>query len=133
MSEHEQSWMLQEITVVSGVRHAAIVTSDGLLKTRSQGFGKDDADRFAATCSGLKSLAGGLGEEYGRNGGALRLLVVEFDGGLVFLQEAGAGSVLAVITEATVDPGLVTQQMVVQVDKLGASTLATPARGEPRP
>jgi len=55
--------------------------------------------------------------------------MVEFDGGFLFVRGAGNGSRLAVVTEPTIDPALVAQQMQAQILAIGERTLATPRRG----
>lgn len=125
----DNAWMLSEVTGVPNVRHAMVLSSDGLVKVASAGLARDEADRLAAACSGLHSLGRGLAGRYGDATGNVRQVVVEIDGGFVFLRSAGQGSQLAVVTTAAVDPALIAQQMAVQVRKIGESTLATPARG----
>ncbi|MEO3784789.1 roadblock/LC7 domain-containing protein [Actinocorallia sp. B10E7] len=126
----DDEWMLAEVTGVPNVRHAMVLSSDGLVKVTSAGLHRDEADRLAAACSGLHSLGRSLAGQYGSGTGNVRQVVVEIDGGFVFLRAAGQGSQLAVVTTAGVDPALISQQMAVQVRKIGESTLATPARGD---
>jgi predicted regulator of Ras-like GTPase activity (Roadblock/LC7/MglB family) len=129
-----QSWMLSEITGVRGVRHALVLSADGLpTKTRSAGLGQETADKVAAACSGLHSLGQGVAQEFGVAASpeadpALRQLLIEYDGGFLFLRAAGEGSRLAVVTDAEVDPGELAQQMQAQILKIGQPTLSTPAR-----
>lgn len=126
----DDTWMLAEVTGVPNVRHAMVLSADGLVKVASSGLPRDEADRLAAACAGLHSLGRGLAGRYGSGTGEVRQVVVEIDGGFVFLRAAGRGSQLAVVTAANVDPALIAQQMAVQVRKIGESTLATPARGD---
>jgi len=126
----DDTWMLAEVTGVPNVRHAMVLSSDGLVKVASAGLSRDESDRLAAACAGLHSLGRGLAGRYGNATGNVRQVVVEIDGGFVFLRSAGEGSQLAVVTSAAVDPALISQQMAVQVRKIGESTLSTPARGD---
>jgi predicted regulator of Ras-like GTPase activity (Roadblock/LC7/MglB family) len=126
----DQNWMLDEVTVVRGVTHAVVLSADGLVRTHSPQTSKDDAERLAAACAGLKSIGQSLAREFGTGVGTARQVMVEFDGhgGYLFVRGAGDGSHLAVITEQGVDPALIAQQMQAQVLKIGESNFGTPAR-----
>ncbi|HLH59234.1 MAG TPA: roadblock/LC7 domain-containing protein [Streptosporangiaceae bacterium] len=128
----DQSWMLDEVIGVKGVRHAVVLTADGLVKARSAQTGRDAAERLAAACAGLKSIGQSLARQFGAGGTASRQVLVEFDGqgGYLFVRGAGDGSHLAVVTEHAVDPGLIAQQMQAQVLKIGTPNFGTPARSE---
>ncbi len=123
----DNSWMLDEIRSVRGVRHAVVLTSDGLLKVRTEHTDGDIADKLAAACAGLTSLGRGISDEFG-SGGEPRQVMVEFEGGFLFVREAGDGSRLAVVTESVIDPALIAQQMQMQVLQIGERTLSTPTR-----
>jgi predicted regulator of Ras-like GTPase activity (Roadblock/LC7/MglB family) len=120
--------MLSDVVSVPYVRDAVVLSSDGLVVARSEGTAVDVADRLAATCAGLQSLARSIGKEFGSNGKAVRHLMLEFDGGYLFARRAGDGSHLTVVTEPAVDPALIAQQMQAQVCKIGERNLAAPAR-----
>jgi predicted regulator of Ras-like GTPase activity (Roadblock/LC7/MglB family) len=126
----EQNWMLDEVTGVRGVMHAVVLSSDGLVRTHSSQTTKDDAERLAAACAGLKSIGQSLARQFGTGGPVSRQVMVEFDGhgGYLFVRGAGDGSHLAVVTEQGVDPALIAQQMQAQVNKIGESNLGTPLR-----
>ena len=126
----DQNWMLDEVTGVRGVRHAVVLSADGLVKAHSADTSKEDADRLAAACAGLKSIGQSLARQFADGGGTSRQVMVEFDGlgGYLFVRGAGDGSHLAVVTEQVVDPGLIAQQMQAQVLKIGAPNLSTPVR-----
>ncbi|MBO0775637.1 MAG: roadblock/LC7 domain-containing protein [Actinobacteria bacterium] len=123
-----QNWMLDEVSWVQGVRHAIVATSDGLVQARSDGTGKDVADRMAAACAGLHSLGQSVGHEFGAGARTVHQVMVGFDGGFLFVRRAGDGSQLAVITDPVVDPALIGQQMQAQVLKLGARNFSAPPR-----
>lgn len=123
----DDSWMLGEISTVRGVRHAVVLSTDGLCKVRSEQTDRGTADKLAAACAGLTSLGQGISDEFG-DGGNTRQVMVEFDGGFLFVRGAGDGSRLAVVTEPVIDPGLIAQQMQAQVLKIGERTLGTPNR-----
>lgn len=124
----DSSWMLELIRTVRGVRHVVVLSSDGLLRVRTDHTPVDVADKLAAACAGLASLGHGISKEFGTGRGS-RQVMVEFDGGFLFVRGAGDGSRLAVVTEAVIDPALVAQQMQAQVLVIGERTLSTPTRG----
>lgn len=123
----DNSWMLELIRTVRGVRHVVVLTSDGLLKVRTDHTPVDVADKLAAACAGLTALGQGISKEFGTGAGP-RQVMVEFDGGYLFVRGAGDGSRLAVVTEPVIDPALVAQQMQAQVLVIGERTLSTPTR-----
>jgi len=127
---HPDSWMLDLVAGVRGVQHAVVLSSDGLVRVRTDVTAPDTADKVAAACAGLVALGMSMGREFGQGDG-LRQVLVEFEGGFLFVRGAGDGSRLAVVTDATVDPGLVAQQMQAQVLMIGERTLGTQAA--PRP
>ncbi|MBB4904409.1 roadblock/LC7 domain-containing protein [Actinophytocola algeriensis] len=123
----DNSWMLELIRTVRGVRHVVVLTSDGLLKVRTDHTPADVADKLAAACAGLTALGQGISKEFGTGAGP-RQVMVEFDGGFLFVRGAGDGSRLAVVTEPVINPALVAQQMQAQVLVIGERTLSTPTR-----
>jgi hypothetical protein len=129
MTSHpvDNSWMLELIRTVRGVRHVVVLTSDGLLKVRTDHTPQDVADKLAAACAGLTALGQGISKEFGTGAGP-RQVMVEFDGGYLFVRGAGDGSRLAVVTEPVIDPAMVAQQMQAQVLVIGERTLSTPTR-----
>ncbi|KAF4409681.1 MULTISPECIES: roadblock/LC7 domain-containing protein [Streptomyces] len=124
-----RDWMVADVASVSGVRHVVVLSADGLLMARSEGTGRDSADRLSAACSGLQSLAKGLGREFGSDSKAVIQQMVEFDGGFLFMVAAGQGSYLAVVTSSAVDPQLIAQQMRVQVNRIGSHLTSPPRQG----
>ncbi|MBA8827465.1 putative regulator of Ras-like GTPase activity (Roadblock/LC7/MglB family) [Saccharopolyspora lacisalsi] len=123
----DNSWMLELIRTVRGVRHVVVLTSDGLLRVRTDNTDNDVAQKLAAACAGLSSLGKGMSMEFG-SGSDPRQVMVEFDGGYLFIRGAGDGSRLAVVTESVIDPGLIAQQMQAQVQMIGERALSTPSR-----
>jgi predicted regulator of Ras-like GTPase activity (Roadblock/LC7/MglB family) len=126
----DQSWMLDEVTGVRGVRHAVVLSADGLVRAQSAHTSRDEAERLAAACAGMKSIGQSLARQFGVGSISSRQVMVEFDahGGYLFVRGAGDGSHLAVVTDHVVDPGLIAQQMQAQVLKIGKANLSTPAR-----
>jgi predicted regulator of Ras-like GTPase activity (Roadblock/LC7/MglB family) len=125
----QRGWMIAEVAEVAGVREVIVFSIDGLLLASPEGMDRDSADRLAASCSGLQSLARSLGKEFGEDGGAVHQQMVEFNGGYLFMRSA-KGAHLAVVTGPVVDPKLVAQRMQAQVLKIGAGNLSSPPRQE---
>ncbi|NJQ02675.1 roadblock/LC7 domain-containing protein [Streptomyces zingiberis] len=124
-----RDWMVADVASVPGVWHAVVLSADGLPMARSEGTGREGADRLAAACCGLQSLARGLGREFGSGTRDVLQQMVEFEGGFLFVVAAGQGSHLAVVTDAAVDPRLIAQQMRVQVNRIGSHLPAPPRQG----
>lgn len=94
-----------------GTTRALLASGDGLkLAWTEQPI--DDADNLAAVISGLYSLGR---QQFKDTQGGIRQVVVEHDGGSLFVMSAGAeftdnkavNTVLAVVTAPTADPGQV--------------------------
>lgn len=125
-----QNWMLDEVIGVRGIRHAVVLSADGLVKAHSAGTSEESAEVLAAACAALKSIGQSLAKRFADGNGTSRQVMVEFGGhgGYLFVRGAGDGSHLAVVTEQAVDPALIAQQMQAQVLKIGEANLATPLR-----
>ncbi|MEV7085714.1 roadblock/LC7 domain-containing protein [Streptomyces sp. NPDC093085] len=125
----QRGWMIADVAAVPGVHDAIVFSADGLLLASSEGMDRDSADRLAANCSGLQSLARSLGKEFGEDGGAVHQQMVEFNGGYLFMRSS-RGAHLAVVTGPVVDAKLVARQMQAQVLRMGAGNLSSPPRQE---
>jgi len=110
-----------------GVQHVVVLSSDGLLKVRTDHTPAETAEKLAAACAGLASLGHGISKEFG-SGTTPRQVMVEFEGGFLFVRGAGDGSRLAMVTQGAIDPSLIAQQMQAQVLLIGERTLGTPTR-----
>ncbi|GAB2864978.1 roadblock/LC7 domain-containing protein [Actinocorallia aurea] len=126
-------WMLGDLRALPGVRHTAIVTTDGLIKEASPGLARDSADRLAAACSGMHALGVGMATEHGMGGRRVEQCVVQFDGGFLFVRAAGEGTLLAVVAEAKVDASQVAYQMVSDAARMreGMQTAPRADQGAP--
>ena len=122
------NWMLADVVGVPYVRNAVVFSSDGMVVAQSEGTDQPTVDRLAAAGAGLQSLGLSIANEFGSGSRALHQHMIGFDGGFLFLRRAADGSHLAVVTEDNVDPELIGFQMQAQVNKIGESNLASPAR-----
>jgi predicted regulator of Ras-like GTPase activity (Roadblock/LC7/MglB family) len=112
-------WMLADLAdSVPQTRHVIVLSSDGL-KMAQHSTQTDTADRLAAACAGLQSLAAAVASELPSGSGKMRMLVIEMDGGFFYLMAAGAGAYLAVLANDGVDAGLMGQRMRDLVLRIG--------------
>ncbi|MZF88993.1 roadblock/LC7 domain-containing protein [Streptomyces sp. SID5643] len=114
----ELDWLLDDLVLrVSDVRHAVVLSNDGLAVGASTGLRREDAEHLAAVASGFHSLAKGAGRHFGAGG--VRQTMVEMDEGFLFVAAAGDGSCLALLTAVTADIGLVAYEMARLVKRVG--------------
>lgn len=109
-SSNKLGWLLEDLEI-PGVRFAVLLSEDGLRIAHSTGIGKDDAERFAAAASGLRSLGKALGEFCGDGANAVRQNMTEYDQGMILITAAGQGALLGVSTKADIDVGLIAHRM----------------------
>ncbi|MEV7091172.1 roadblock/LC7 domain-containing protein [Streptomyces sp. NPDC093085] len=111
-------WLLDDLTErVEHIKHALVLSNDGLVTGASTGLEREDAEHLAAVSSGLHSLARGSGRHF--QAGKARQTMVEFDEALLFVTAAGDGSCLCVLTTADADVGQVAYEMTLLVNRVG--------------
>ncbi|MEU9760808.1 roadblock/LC7 domain-containing protein [Streptomyces sp. NPDC047985] len=116
--DKELDWLLDDLTNRIGhVRHALVLSNDGLVTGASTGLAREDAEHLAAVSSGLHSLARGSGRHF--RAGKARQTMVEFDEALLFVTAAGEGSCLCVLSAADADVGQVAYEMTLLVNRVG--------------
>ncbi|MEU6578392.1 roadblock/LC7 domain-containing protein [Streptomyces sp. NPDC046805] len=109
--------LLTEFTErVADVNHAVVLSDDGLVVGRSTGFPRDDAERLAATASGLMSLSKGVSMDF--RCGPVRQTLIEMASGCLLLACAGRAAHLAVLTGRISDVGVVAFEMTTLVKKI---------------
>ncbi|MEU3216757.1 roadblock/LC7 domain-containing protein [Streptomyces sp. NPDC006971] len=114
----ELDWLLDDLTNRIGhIRHALVLSNDGLVTGASTGLTREDAEHLAAVSSGLHSLARGSGRHF--RAGRARQTMVEFDEALLFVTAAGEGSCLCVLSAADADVGQVAYEMTLLVNRVG--------------
>ncbi|MFF2659755.1 roadblock/LC7 domain-containing protein [Kitasatospora sp. NPDC058032] len=124
-------WLLKQLAdEVPLVRNVIVLSADGL-RIAQHGTAPDAADRLAAACAGLQSLAAAVGHEFPYGDGRMRLVVIEMGGGFFYLMAAGARAYLAVLADEGVDAGLMGQRMRDLVARIGEHLSTPPRRGEP--
>jgi predicted regulator of Ras-like GTPase activity (Roadblock/LC7/MglB family) len=112
------------VVQVTGVRYAIVVSEDGLVVSKSASFPRPEAERLAATVSGLMSLGRGVCFDF--DGGKVLQSMIEMRNGFLILTSAGAGAHLAVLTDAQADLGIVAFEMNLLVKKVGEHLSAAP-------
>ncbi|MET8870720.1 MULTISPECIES: roadblock/LC7 domain-containing protein [unclassified Nocardia] len=125
-SSNRLGWLLEDLSNVPGVRFAVLLSDDGLRIAHSDGVTKDDAERFAAAASGLRSLGKALGEFCGGVDNGVRQNMTEYDQGMILITAAGDGALLGVSTTPETDIGLVAHRMNELAGRVGHELGAQP-------
>ncbi|MEU6652867.1 roadblock/LC7 domain-containing protein [Streptomyces sp. NPDC046900] len=126
----ELGWLLDDLTErVDHIRHALVLSNDGLVTGSSTGLRREDAEHLAAVSSGLQSLAKGSGRHFGA--GHARQTMIEFDDAILFVTAAGPGSCLCVLSAAEADIGQIGYEMTLLVNRVGEH-LAVESRDQER-
>ncbi|GAA4825566.1 roadblock/LC7 domain-containing protein [Streptomyces ziwulingensis] len=120
-------WMLRDLyDGVPGIEMIVVLSADGLRIARYSGD-PDAADRVAAACAGLQSLAGAVAHEIPESDGRMKLVIIEINGGYFYLMAAGPNAYLAVLSDITCEPGRMSNRMRDLVARIGPH-LTSPAR-----
>jgi predicted regulator of Ras-like GTPase activity (Roadblock/LC7/MglB family) len=121
-------WMLKDLADgVPGIQQIVVLSADGLRIAR-YGGDPDAADRVAAACAGLQSLAGAVAQEIPDSDGRMKLVIIEINGGYFYLMAAGANAYLAVLSDVVAEPGLMSNRMRDLVVRIGAHLTSPPRR-----
>jgi predicted regulator of Ras-like GTPase activity (Roadblock/LC7/MglB family) len=124
----EISRMLAEMARrTPGVEQAVILSSDGLLLSRSEGIDRDSADRFAAVAAGLLGLA--VGASGPLQGGPVEEVVVQMRDKMLLVMRINAEGVLATLGTPDCDVAGVAYEMAV-LARTAAPLLDAAARSE---
>ncbi|HEY3141711.1 MAG TPA: roadblock/LC7 domain-containing protein [Acidimicrobiales bacterium] len=122
--DRDLNWLLSSfIDRIPGAASAVVVTSDGLVLALSERIARDSADQLAASASALASLAAGTAQCF--DAGQVSQVIVEMDGGYLFVTTVSDGSALAVMCAPNCDIGLVGYEMSLLVVRIGQ--VLTPA------
>ncbi|MFC3577198.1 roadblock/LC7 domain-containing protein [Streptomyces yaanensis] len=121
-------WLLKELADgVPGVHQVVVLSADGLRIAR-YGGDPDAADRVAAACAGLQSLAGAVAAEIPNSDGRMRMVIIEIDGGYFYMMAAGANAYLAVLSDTVAEAGLMSNRMRDLVIRIGDHLTSPPRR-----
>lgn len=128
----ELSWLLDDLANrVAGVRHAVLLSADGLTMGGSEGLTREDTEHLAAIAAGSHSLAMGAGRHFAMGG--VRQTIIELEGGFLFVTAAGQGARLAVLAAGDSELGLITYEMALLVRRVGEHLTALPRGAAPAP
>jgi predicted regulator of Ras-like GTPase activity (Roadblock/LC7/MglB family) len=108
---------------IPGVESVVVLSTDGLVLALSDRLDRDTADTLAAVTSGLASLTAGAARHMGA--GNVNQVIVEMDGGYLFVTSVSEGSALAVMCGPECDIGLIGYEMSMLVSRVGQ--VLTPA------
>jgi predicted regulator of Ras-like GTPase activity (Roadblock/LC7/MglB family) len=111
------TWMLDNLVRFPDVVCALVLSGDGLVVQKSTSLSQDHAELLAAGASSLYSVSAGMGRRF--DSGAVRHLVIEYEGQTWFLGEAGENARLVVLCEKDVDMGAVAYEMGRLVTQIG--------------
>lgn len=121
----ELAWLLDGFaTRVPDIRHATLLSSDGILIAASAGLGRDDADHLCAIAAGFQSLASGAGDHF--DCGDVRQTVVDMTRGFLFVTAAGSRARLAVLADPGADAGLIAYEMSMLIQRVGEHLTTRP-------
>lgn len=127
MVSAELNWLLDDFVArVTDVRHAIILSNDGLRVAASGSLSREDAEHLSAVAAGFQSLAKGASLRF--DGGTVRQTIVEMEEALLFVTSAGNGSCLAVMSMMEADAGLIAYEMARLIGRVGQH-LTTHPRG----
>ncbi len=113
----ELNWLLDElVSQVPQIRHAVVLSGDGLPIGASEELPRDDKERFAAIASGFHSLAKGAGRHF--QAGQVIQTWSSWKADSSSSPSAGEGSCLSVFTDADADVGLVAYEMARLVTRV---------------
>ncbi|MER0241940.1 roadblock/LC7 domain-containing protein [Streptomyces sp. 796.1] len=111
-------WLLDDLTTrIEHIRHALVLSNDGLVTAASASLVREDAEHLAAVASGLHSLAKGSGHHF--QTGQVRQVMIEFEEGVLFVTAAGDGSCLCVLSHEEADVGQIAYEMALLVNRVG--------------
>ena len=108
---------------IPGVTSVVVLSTDGMALAASQDLPRERAETLAAVSSGLASLSSGAAHHL--QTGAVNQVIVEMEGGFLFITAISEGSALAVVSGPEADIGLVGYEMSVLVARIGQ--VLTPA------
>ncbi|WP_037078573.1 roadblock/LC7 domain-containing protein [Pseudonocardia spinosispora] len=127
----ELDWLLADFAkAMPGVRHALVVSADGLRLAASETLDPSFADRLAAAASGLVSLSRGTAKVLAAE--PVSQTIVEMAGGYLFVSSLSQGSTLTVYADRDCDIGLLGYEMTMLANRAGHLLAAAPRGGVPR-
>jgi predicted regulator of Ras-like GTPase activity (Roadblock/LC7/MglB family) len=122
--DRDLNWLVTSFAHrIAGVTSVVVLSTDGLVLAVSDGLARATAETLAAVTAGLASLTAGAARHMGT--GTVNQVIVEMDGGYLFVTTVSEGSALAVMSGPDADIGQVGYEMSVLVARIG--NVLTPA------
>lgn len=122
--DRDVDWLITSFAQrIPGVSSVVVLSTDGLVLAASERLRRETAETLAAVTSGLASLTAGAARHLGT--GKVMQVIVEMDGGFLFVTAISEGSALAVVCGPEADIGLIGYEMSVLVARIGQ--VLTPA------
>lgn len=122
--ERDLNWLITSFARrIPGVTSVVVLSTDGLVLAVSELLPRDTAETLAAVTSGLTSLTAGAARHMGA--GTVNQVIVEMDGGFLFVTTISEGSALAVLCGPEADIGQIGYEMSTLVARIGQ--VLTPA------
>ena len=116
--DRDLDWLITSFARrIAGGTSVVVLSTDGLGLALSENLPRDVADTLAAVTSGLASLTAGAARHMGA--GDVNQVIVEMDGGFLFVTTISEGSALAVMSGPDADIGLIGYEMSVLVARIG--------------
>lgn len=111
-------WLIGRLCLtVPGIKHAVVVSSDGLPLAVSDGVDRESADRLSAVASGMIGLAYGSAGRFGA--GPVSNVIVEMQNGWLFVTGIGDGSLISLLTGRDIDMATVAFETSIFVQRVG--------------
>ena len=118
------NWLLTNfVRNTADAKEAIAVSSDGFLLASSSNSGREGVEQFGAIISGVTSLTNGAGDFL--RCGQVERVVIDMDGGMLFISAISDGSALGVLADRNCDMGLIGYEMALLLDRMGKAL--TPA------
>lgn len=112
-------WLLDsELGSLNGVKCAVLISSDGLLYSRTDSLTQEEGEKLSAMGSGFLAIA----REYNNysDGGGVRQVLVELDAHICLIGQAGTNMLLLVETSGPdADVATIAQQMAALAQRVG--------------
>lgn len=131
-SRGQLDWLVRDFARdTPGVRHALVVSGDGLLLAASDGIDTVLGDHLSAATSGLASLSRGVAQML--NLAPVSQTIIEMSGGYLFATSISEGSTLAVVAQRQCDMGLIGYEMTMLASRVGHALTPAPRHTQERP
>lgn len=127
----DPSWVLDPITEI-GVRHALILSADGIVIGASGSLGRDDSERIAAMVSALHGAAraAGVVSLQAPEDTPISTITIQLDasGTLMVMPAGGANAFIAASFSTDVPMNIVAHTLARQAKNLGETLMSVPMR-----